>query len=165
LENIEVFADDERLCRLVLDARWGERDCHLNARMYGRIRTVMNLLQGAAGSTAFAGFFAGYPVLTSLTGLVVAVLAVISTTIDFSARAIRFESHARKYAELDTAARTISTDEFARRLRELQNEILEGEVEALRHVARKDVLRENGLEEEAGQHPLTRTQRFFALIA
>jgi len=163
VENIEAFADDERLYKLVLDARWGERYCDLHARMYGHIRTAMNISQGAAGSAAFAGYFVNYPGLIASTGIFMAVLAVISGAIDFSARAIRFELHGQRYGELDAKARAMSVDEFSSRVRALQNEPLEGEVNALRHVAMNDVLRENGRGEE--MKPLTLGQRVVAAIA
>lgn len=129
---------------LELEARWGMRFMHLNARLYEHMRTVLRFITIVAGSSAFAAFLAGRPEIVLIVGVLLALLTAIDVTLAPAERAARFAMAAERYGDLFGRGPELSAESLYRDLRRLQGQRVVGHFECLRHVAYTNVLVETG---------------------
>ena len=148
-----------------LDAECYAVSHELHARLWRRFRTLLRLVQGFAGSTAFGGWLATRPDVAGASGLLVALLTAIDQAVDPSERIALHRVAAQRYQELrrDSISRVeMGLNEFDARLEAIKADDEAG-IDALLVRAYNRVLIAAGRRDFC--QPETRWQRFVAFFA
>lgn len=149
--------------RMRHEVRIAQRLCERTARLYRRVHTTCTFLSVIGGSAAMGALAPSLPAWVALAGAAtLALSAAGSLSVRPAERAAQNESDAHKYAQLLTAATTMSDDEFAAALAKARESDVP-ELEPLRIVAYNDVMLEIGRPDLVGK--LAPTQWLAAAMA
>jgi hypothetical protein len=153
---------DERY-PLTWSIRYAMRYGRLQARLLDRIAFVFKIVTLVAGTGAFVAVIAGNETAVAITGLSVAVIAILDALWDPTRKAAKTRELETRFALLNRDANRLSPDELQRGIDDLYDAEVP-EIEALRPVAYNAVLRECG-NAESEAFPLTGWQRVLASLA
>lgn len=147
-----------------LDAECYAVSHELHARLFRRLRTVLRVAFGFAGSAAFGGWLATRPDVAGAASLVVAALVALDQALDLSEKIAGHRVQTQRYAGLrrDSLAGDMTLAEFDQRLEQIKAEDEAG-FDALLVRAFNRVVRAAG--QPAFQRPETWPQRMLAFFA
>jgi hypothetical protein len=145
---------------LIWSIRYATRYGRLQARLLDRVAFVFKLITLVAGTGAFIAVIAGNNTAVAITGLSVAVIAVLDALWDPTRKAAKTREMEQRFALLVRDADKLPPEELRRAMSDLYDAETP-EIEGLRMVAYNDVLRECG-NAESEAFRLTGWQRLLA---
>lgn len=146
----------------VLDVRYGARYGELNERLYRRLDLLFGFVGLFGGSAVVVGAVGSYPMLSALSGGIIAACAIVERLIRPVERAIEHRDFKKRFADLDARASAMSADDVEAELRRLQMEAPTG-LSSLAIPAFNVNLRSNGREDAVV--PESFWQRALAILA
>lgn len=141
---------DESIFALHYGRRYGVRA----TRFWGKMSTVLLIVEMLAGCTAFAGFIAKYAAMGGAAGIAVAIAAAINLTISPKTKQMAASVLREHFAKALQNAPEWDDAVLASKVRELQA-IEATEIEALRNPVWRDVCEEIGRPVPKGKIPLS----------
>jgi hypothetical protein len=142
---------------LLLDIRYARRAQELHIKLYGRLKILFVVMSVVGGSAALLNALGGDgKPLTIFAGVIFAVFQALDLAVDPGDKKTKHELIYREFNRLDRQAFDLSEATLFKRYSEVCEDCLT-EIEAVRHLAHLDNLRENGHIDEAEKFRLSLT--------
>lgn len=136
--------DERAHFEAVGDIRYASRYFHLQGRLFGKVDGLFRLIYVVAGSSSFAGFLVGNPMLAGFAALSTAVVTALDIVWSPGSKRFICSELSKRYTELDRKSKKLTLDELDEELWRLR-ETDAPAIEALRVPAYNDSVSERGL--------------------